>query len=214
MITDNKPELRVTVFSDYICPFCYIGDARLNKLRHEYNLKVNWCFLEIHPETPAEGMSVTELDYTAEQFRDLMQGYYQMAGAEGLKVSKHRYTTNSHRALLLAEAAKGDGAEVFYRLHNRLFEAYFGEEQNIGDEEVLRQLADACGIKTKTVEKAWSDPSYAQRLAQNLAAARELNVTGTPTYFFTDRALAGAVSLAQLSVAAKEGLAVQHRVTH
>ena len=59
----SKPELKVTVFSDYICPFCYIGDARLNRLRTRFELKVNWCFLEIHPETPPEGRPVRELGY-------------------------------------------------------------------------------------------------------------------------------------------------------
>lgn len=38
----TKPELRLTVFSDYICPFCYIGDARINRLREDFDLKVNW----------------------------------------------------------------------------------------------------------------------------------------------------------------------------
>ncbi len=214
MTIDKKPELRVTVFSDYICPFCYIGDVRLNKLRKDYDLKVNWCFLEIHPDTPAEGMSVTKLDYTEERFRDLMDGFYQMAKEEGLEVSKHRFTTNSHLALLLAEAAKGEGTEVFYRLHRRIFEAYYGEEQNIGDKDVLKQLADDCGIDKETVDNAWSDPRYARRLEQNLATARELNVTGTPTFFFAEGAISGAVTSAQLCSAAREGLSAQAVLRH
>ena len=56
-----KPRLSVTVFSDYICPFCYVGDARLDKLRDGYELDVEWCFYEIHPDNPAEGKPVEEL---------------------------------------------------------------------------------------------------------------------------------------------------------
>ena len=44
-----KPELRISVFSDYSCPFCYIGSRRLRRLGERYDLKVNWCGLEIHP---------------------------------------------------------------------------------------------------------------------------------------------------------------------
>ncbi len=214
MTTDKKPELRVTVFSDYICPFCYIGDVRLNKLRKDYDLKVNWCFLEIHPDTPAQGMPVTKLDYSEDQLNELIQGFYRMAEEEGLDISKQRFTTNSHSALLLAEAAKEAGSEAFYRLHQRLFEAYFGEGQNIGDRDILRQLADACGVGEETVESAWSDPRYAQRLGRNLATARELSVTGTPTFFFTERAISGAVTSAQLYSAAREGLSAQTAVQH
>mgnify|MGYP001821638697 FL=1 len=43
------PELKVTVYSDYICPFCYVGNHRLQRLRDSYELKINWCLLEIHP---------------------------------------------------------------------------------------------------------------------------------------------------------------------
>ena len=57
----EKPELLVTVYSDYICPFCYIGHVRLARLRDQYELKVNWRFIEIHPETPAEGQSVEKI---------------------------------------------------------------------------------------------------------------------------------------------------------
>lgn len=50
-----KPTLLVSVFSDYICPFCYGGSHRLLRLRRRCELQVNWCGLEIHPETPPFG---------------------------------------------------------------------------------------------------------------------------------------------------------------
>ena len=57
----NLPEIQITVFSDYICPFCYVGHHRLMRLKDSYDLKINWCFIEIHPETSALGEAVTEL---------------------------------------------------------------------------------------------------------------------------------------------------------
>lgn len=54
----RKPCLRVTVFSDYICPFCYIGDRRLAWLSGKYHLEVDWRFLGIHPDTPSGGCRV------------------------------------------------------------------------------------------------------------------------------------------------------------
>ena len=58
MSATEKPVLLATVFSDYICPFCYIGDLRLDRLREHFDLKINWMLLEIHPETPAGGMPI------------------------------------------------------------------------------------------------------------------------------------------------------------
>ena len=63
---ESLPELKVTVFSDYICPFCYVGHHRLMRLRDSYDLKINWCFIEIHPENSAAGEPVADLDYPSD----------------------------------------------------------------------------------------------------------------------------------------------------
>ncbi len=65
----NLPELQVTVFSDYICPFCYVGHHRLMRLKDSYDIKVNWCLLEIHPENLEQGEPVASLDYSSKQRR-------------------------------------------------------------------------------------------------------------------------------------------------
>ena len=180
----DKPVLLATVFSDYICPFCYVGDVRLERLREHFDLKINWCFLEIHPDTPASGMPVQELDYTEEVWRQMMDNLRAMGAAERISFREHDFTTNSHHALLLAEAAKEEGADVFYRLHRRLFTAYFTDGLNIGDAGVLRGLAAECGVHADTVERAWREEHYAQQLQRYLAGAHELGVRATPTIFF------------------------------
>ena len=201
-----KPELRVTVFSDYICPFCYIGHVRLARLADEYDLKVNWCMVEIHPETPAQGRPVDELGYPPEQWNAMMGELGAMAQFESIVIRPHTFTTNSHQALLLAEAAKEQGRDVFYALHHRLFEACFGDGLNIGDTDVLQQLAADTGVTPETVERAWTDPQYPTRLHHNLRAAQELEVTGTPTFFIGTRKLTGALSVDALRRAAHEAI--------
>ena len=207
-ITD-KPQLLVTVFSDYICPFCYVGNSRLNKLRDAYDLKVYWRFIEIHPETPEEGQSVDELGYVPEQWKLMMDNLKKMAEEDGLDIGDHRLTANSHRALLLAEAVKEQGSEVFYELNERLYSAYFGEGQNIGDAEVLRKLAEECGISAETVEQAWTDPKYENTLTDNLRAAVVNQVSGTPTFLFGKKRISGAVSVEVLRQAAEQAIQVQ-----
>jgi predicted DsbA family dithiol-disulfide isomerase len=204
MVDSTKPELRVTVFSDYICPFCYIGFVRLERLRDEYDLKVNWRLVEIHPENPVQGRPVEELGYPPEQWNEMMGELGEMARTEQIVIQPHTFTTNSRKALLLAEAAKEQGSTVFYALHKRLFEAYFGDGINIGDVEVLRELAANVGVMPDTIERAWQNQKYLKQIRQNLMAAQKLEVSGTPTYFFGERKLTGALSVDVLRHAAHE----------
>ncbi|HHH43526.1 MAG TPA: DsbA family protein [Gammaproteobacteria bacterium] len=198
-----RPELKVTVFSDYICPFCYIGDARLDHLRADYDLKVNWCFLEIHPETSPEGEPVASLNYPSETWQRMMATLGEMAAEEQLPLLEHDFTTNSRSALLLAEAAKYIDRDLFYRLHKRLFEAYFAQGKNIGDRDCLRELALETGMEAQQVEAAWGDAGVAGRLQHYRKAAEDLNVRATPTYFIGEQRLDGAVPVAQLARAAR-----------
>ena len=68
-------------------------------------------FLEIHPETPAEGRPVSELGYPPDQWARMMENLERMGRAEGIVFSERTFTTNSHKSLLLAEAAKEEGLD-------------------------------------------------------------------------------------------------------
>jgi predicted DsbA family dithiol-disulfide isomerase len=210
MAVSTKPVLLSTVFSDYICPFCYIGDLRLGRLREYYDLKINWCLVEIHPETPVGGMPVAELGYGEVQWRQMMANLDRLAEEEGVSLAGHNFTTNSHKALLLAEAAKEAGSEVFYRLHRRLFESFFVDGQNIGDETVLAGLASECKVPREIVQRAWSDGRYAEKLQQYLAAAAQHRVRATPTVFFDEQhRLDGALPFEAFLAAARGGYQAQ-----
>jgi len=201
----RKPALPVTVFTDYICPFCYVGERRLARLNEEFDVRVERRFLEIHPETPAEGMPVSELGYPPEQWARMMENLERMGKAEGIVFSERTFTTNSHKALLLAEAAKGEGPEVFEALNEGLFRTYFGEGRNIGDPLVLRDVAKAAGVPAGTIGNAWSDAAYEERLARDHAAAAGIGITGIPTFIVDGRwILEGAVPVEILREAANK----------
>jgi predicted DsbA family dithiol-disulfide isomerase len=207
-----KPVLLATVFSDYICPFCYIGDLRLDRLREHYDVRINWMLVEIHPETPAEGMPVDELGYSSERWQQMVANLQESAAEEGIELPVQTINANSHKALLLAEAAKEAGADTFYRLHRRLFEAYFLEGRDIGDEQVLKELSDACGVPDEIVARAWCEPRYEERLQQNIAAAVKYDVRATPTVFFGEQLrLDGALPYERFLEMARTGLAAQQQ---
>ena len=155
--------------------------------------------MEIHPDTPAEGMPLSELGYPQEHWDMLMTNLQRMARQEKVELANRSFTTNSHKAMLLAEAARQREPIAFKKLHTRLFEAYFVEQQNIGDEAVLRKLAAEAGMTDATVYAAWSDQAYENKLRENLEAAAMLEITGTPTFVIDDQILSGAVPTGMLA---------------
>ena len=162
-------------------------------------------FLEIHPETPAEGMPVSELGYPPEQWVRMMENLNRMGEAEGIVFSDRTFTTNSHMSLLLAEAAKEEGQEIFEALNEGLFRAYFTEGRNIGDPQVLRDVAQAAGVSAGRIGQAWSDAAYEKRLARDHEAAAEIGITGIPTFIVDGRwIIEGAVPVEMLREVAQK----------
>ena len=198
------PELKLTVYSDYICPFCYVGNHRLQRLRDSYELKINWCFLEIHPETSAQGETIDSLDYPSAQWQQLLSNLQRVAEEERIPLSRLEFITNSKDALLLSEASKKCGKEIFYSLHDALFQAYFVDQKNIGDREVLKQLAAGCGVDRQIIDDAWQDRQYQDRLLNNYQQARNHDIQSVPSFVFGDRILTGVVAEATFREAAEQ----------
>ena len=202
-MAEPLPPLDVTVFSDYICPFCYVGDRRLARLAEQFDLNVSWRPVEIHPTTPAEGMPVEALGYPKDVWEQMMSHLNDMAAEEGIRLAERRFTTNSHKALLLVERAKEMGGEVFERLHGALFFTFFSEGRNIGDETILKELALNAGMGDEDVIQAFEDDRYEERLRENYVAARRHHVTGVPTFVIGGQAIPGAVPVSHLIQAAE-----------
>jgi predicted DsbA family dithiol-disulfide isomerase len=181
-----------------------VGERRLARLNEEFDVRVERRFLEIHPETPAAGRPISELGYPPDQWARMMENLERMGKAEGIVFSERTFTTNSHKALLLAEAAKQDGSVVFEALNEELFRAYFTEGRNIGDPQVLRDVALAAGVSAGRLEQAWSDAAYEERLAGDREAAEQIGITGIPVFIVDGRwILEGAVPVEMLREAAK-----------
>ena len=176
-----------------------MGERRLARLSEEFDVHVERRFLEIHPETPSEGRPVSELGYPPAQWARMMENLNRMGKAEGIVFSDRAFTTNSHKSLLLAEAAKEEGPDIFEALNEGLFRAYFTEGRNIGDPQVLRDVAQAAGVPTGRTGKAWSDAAYAERLALDREAAAQIGITGIPTFIVDGRwIIEGAVPVEML----------------
>jgi predicted DsbA family dithiol-disulfide isomerase len=186
--------LKITMFSDFVCPFCYIGFEVMCKLKPEFNIELEWRGYQIHPEWPPEGIPVTKVRSASDM--DARQAIWQritaMASAEGQEIKAPSVFTSSRAALAACEFAreKGDAEE----LEARIYRAYFIEGANIGDDSLIARLAGQAGFDEQEVADAMHSPRYEMRLKNNALAAHQRGVSGVPTFFIGEYPLVGAQS--------------------
>lgn len=105
----------------------------------------------------------------------------------GLKFaeSQNPVLSNSRLALEASEFARDAGH--FHEFHEKMFEAYFGEGQNIGNRDVIADIAAACGLDTEELGRALDEGRYRDRLEEGLAEGHRYGVSGTPTFIINDK---------------------------
>ena len=186
--------LNLVMFSDFICPFCYIGFETARRLKPEFGFEIEWKGFQIHPEWPAAGMPATEYRHGVDpETRRMMWARIAALGDTiGLEMKTPQLLANSRLALEAAELAKRCGkAELF---EERIFRAYFHDNLNIGNRGVLGDLAFEVGIDPKELNLALESGRYRSILHDNAVAADERAVDGVPTFFIGDYPLVGAQS--------------------
>jgi predicted DsbA family dithiol-disulfide isomerase len=186
--------LKVTMYSDFICPFCYIGFEVFRKLKPEFDLELDWRGFQIHPEWPPEGMPAAQWrnGMDAESRRAVWERIQAMAAAAGFEMKAPETLTNSRLALEAAEFAKEAGAgEAF---EQRVYRAYFFEGRNIGSQAILAELGADVGISPDDLNLAIESNRYSLRLKNNALVAHRNGVSGVPTFFIGEYPMVGAQS--------------------
>lgn len=184
--------LKIVMFSDFICPFCYIGFEVIRKLKSEFDFQLEWRGFQIHPEWPAEGIPAARAIADPAAREAVWQRIGAMAQATGLKMTPPAVFTNSRAALAATEFAREAGQDEV--LEERIFRAYFNEGSNIGDPAIVTRLAGEAGLDADAVGDAIESPKYELKLKNNALAAHQRDVSGVPTFFIGDYPLVGAQS--------------------
>lgn len=210
-MSDDVPELRVEVYSDYTCPWCYVGLPRLERAREQLEgraeLDVTWRPFEIHPEVPEEGMPVEELSYSEEEWERMMEHLRRQAREEGLEVGARPRVSNTHEALMAGTWVQSERPERFDAFHEAMFRAYFAEGRDLGDRAVLREVAEEVGLDGDELEAALDRGAGEEEIEATRREARRLGISGTPTFVFGGtHAAVGAQPTEALRRAAEQAL--------
>jgi len=185
----SKPVLEV--FSDYVCPWCYLASARVARLQKEHGVQVRMVHFPLHPDTPAQGKSLQELfagrGYDIPKMQAQMRARMQ---AEGLPYGDRKMTYNSRLAQELGKWADTQpGGEA---IHDALFRAYFVDGRNIGDAQVLVEIAESVGLPGDKAREVLEQRSFKAAVDADWQKSREYGVTGVPTFVSGGRGVVGA----------------------
>lgn len=189
---DRDGPLDVFLYGDYVCPFTYVADARLRRLRDELDLRVHWRPLPIRPGVPADGLPREGSSSAQEERSRLEAGVAELAREEELELELPDFVANSHEALQAGEFARDVGPEAFRRAHRGLFRAYFVDGLNLGRREVLLEVAWEAGLDREALEAALEDGRYEEELERAAREASRYGIEGTPTILFGRHKVVGA----------------------
>ncbi|WP_424991143.1 DsbA family oxidoreductase [Fluviibacterium sp. S390] len=180
---------KLEIFSDPICPWCLIGKTRLDRAlatQPDHPFQIAWYPFQLNPDMPAEGMD--RRAYLEAKFggRDgALRVYGQIAEtaeAEGIEVDfaaiqRTPNTLNAHRLIHWAGIEGHQNAVV-----DALFAAYFQQGRDIGDIEVLGDIADAAGLDAAVVLKLLKSDVDVNVIREGDDAARKMGINAAPTF--------------------------------
>jgi predicted DsbA family dithiol-disulfide isomerase len=186
----------IEVFSDVVCPWCYIGKRRLEQALAEFphaeGVEVLFRSFQLDPSTPKdsdqslEEMLSTKYGTSRDEAREMNQRVSDIAAGVGLRydlAAAHPANTFDAHRLLHFAAANGRQAE----LKERLMRAYFTEGRRIGDHGVLAELAADVGLDQKAAAAMLAGDDYAEDVRADVALARDFGANGVPFFVFDRR---------------------------
>lgn len=213
----GKEKMKIVYWSDYACPFCYIGETRLKKAVSNLGLNgkidIEFKAYELDPYA-AEFATESALDSFAKNHGLTIEGAQaqiekinSLGRAEGLDI---RYATtrktNTFKAHRLAKLAREKGGhELADRLSELLFNAYFTKNLELGNPETLVSIAEQVGMVGNEVREFLKGKKYADEVRHDEQEAMLNGVQGVPYFVFNDKFVApGALDVDNFEFAIKK----------
>ena len=164
---------------------------RIEKLKVEHNVKVEWVHFPLHPDTPAEGRSLADLFAGRNVDRKAMHAQMKARmDAEGLPYGERTMTYNSRLAQELGKWADTQpGGEA---LHDALFRAYFVEARDISKPAVLLEIAEKVGLSADGARDVLEKRTFKEAIDRDWELSRRYGVTGVPTFVVGRHGVVGA----------------------
>lgn len=193
----------IDIVSDVVCPWCYLGKARLDLAVAEVldivTVEINWRPYQLNPDYPPEGVDHRKAlaaklggQENVDRAHAMLSDFGRQVGInfnfEAVKIGPN--TMDAHRLLLWAHSESRD---VQNKVANALFKANFEEGRNVGDHAVLLDIAQQCGLDRQVIQHLLESDADRDTIRGEIAAAQQMGVTGVPFMVFDQQyAISGA----------------------
>jgi predicted DsbA family dithiol-disulfide isomerase len=192
-VSEASEILTIDIVSDVVCPWCYLGEKRLEEAlaKEPGPVAVRWRPYQLDPTIPKGGLDRGE--YMAKKFgksgrlQSIHDNLSRLGAELGVpfafdKIERSPNTLDAHR-LIRWSASAGVQEQVV----DRLFKAFFVEGRDIGDRAVLTEIAAECGLDAGLIEKLLAEGADAELVRQEIEQAQAMGVSGVPFFIFAGR---------------------------
>ena len=165
---------------------------RIEKLKTEHNVKVEWVHFPLHPETPPEGLALADLfrGRSPEQRKAMQAQMKARMDAEGLPYGERTHTYNSRLSQELGKWADTQpGGEAF---HDAMFRAYFVDARDISKPDVLLEIVQQVGLSVAGAREVMEKRTFKDAVDADWKLSRQYGITGVPTFVVGNRGVVGA----------------------
>jgi len=195
-ILKMENQLKIQIWSDVMCPFCYIGKRKLEKalsqFKNKNNVSIEWKSFQLDANfiaTPGENI----IDHLAEKYRKdnewaekMIENMTQNAKDSGLDFHFEKaILANSFHAHRLLHLAKK--YNLSNELEELLFKAYLTDGKNVNDLQTLTEIGLEAGLENNAIEQVLQSNEYAAEVKKDQEEAQAIGVTGVPFFVFDNK---------------------------
>ena len=194
--------MKITIWSDFVCPFCFIGQAHLDKALENFEyaeeVEIEYKSYLLTPDAKyVPGQDYYQAfakmkDISIEEVKTMFQRVIDMGQSSGVNINydiaKFSSTSDAHRVFQYAKEV-GKGTEFF----KRFYAAHFSEGEVMSDRETIVRLSQEVGLDGTEVGKVLDSGEYFEKVTQEISEARTVGVQGVPFFVFNNKyAVSGA----------------------
>jgi predicted DsbA family dithiol-disulfide isomerase len=197
--------MKVEIWSDVMCPFCYIGKRRfedaLQNFEHKNDIEIEWKSFQLNPDLVTDpSINIDEYlaekkGFTIEHAQQLNNHVTQMAAEGGLIYNLDKaVVANSFKAHRFSHLAKKHCLGI--EAEEQLFKAYFTDSKNIDDNEILIELGKEIGLDAAEIKQVLESDAYADDVKHDIDSAQQLGIQGVPFFVLNNKyAISGAQAI-------------------
>ncbi|WP_428235555.1 DsbA family oxidoreductase [Gracilimonas sp.] len=187
--------MKIEIWSDVACPFCYIGKRHLEEALHklpDLDVDIVWKSFELDPNAPVDsdldiyGTLAKKYGRDRAWAKQMNANMVQMASGAGLDFNMDEVKpTNSFNAHQLIHLARKHGKQG--EMKEALLSAYFVEGKHVGDKETLVQIASNVGLDQNEAKEVLQNNTYSSQVVNDVEEAHRLGVQGVPFFYINDK---------------------------